>query len=65
MFSKICKQIITNSKMNREVSFQRVLLVNKYANFEFRIIIYNMNMYCCCLQKYVNKLIKIQNEPRG
>ena len=23
-----------------------------------------MNMYCCCLQRYVNKLMKIQNEPR-
>ena len=22
-----------------------------------------MNMYCCCLQRYVNKLMKIQNEP--
>ena len=37
MFSEICKQIITNAKMNQEVSFQRVLLVNKYADFEFRI----------------------------
>ena len=25
----------------------------------------NMNIYCCCLQKYVNKLIKIQNQPRS
>ena len=24
-----------------------------------------MNIYCCCLQKYVNKLIKIRNEPRS
>ena len=24
-----------------------------------------MNIYCCCLQKYVNKLFKIQNESRG
>ena len=24
-----------------------------------------MNIYCCCLQKDVNKLMKIQNEPRG
>ena len=24
-----------------------------------------MNIYCCCLQKYVNVLIKIQNEPRS
>ena len=24
-----------------------------------------MNMYCCCLQRYANKSMKIQNEPRG
>ena len=24
-----------------------------------------MNIYCCCLQKYGNKLMKIQNEPRS
>ena len=24
-----------------------------------------MNIYCCCLQKYVNKLMKIQNEPKS
>ena len=23
-----------------------------------------MNMYCCCLLEYINKLMKIQNEPR-
>ena len=52
--------------MNPEVSFQRVLLVKKYADFEFRIKKNsNMNIYCCCLQKYVNKLMKIQNEPRS
>ena len=33
------------------------------SNFAF--IIYNMNIYCCCLQKDVNKLIKIQNQPRS
>ena len=31
----------------------------------FAIIISNMNIYCCCLQKYVNKLKNIQNEPRS
>ena len=24
-----------------------------------------MNIYCCCIQKYVNKIFKIQNEPRS
>ena len=24
-----------------------------------------MNNYCCCLQKYVNKLLQIQNTPRS
>ena len=24
-----------------------------------------MNIYCCCLQKYANKLMKIQNEIRS
>ena len=24
-----------------------------------------MNIYCCCLQKYVKQLVKIENEPRG
>ena len=24
-----------------------------------------MNIYCCCLQKYVNKILEIQNEPRS
>ena len=24
-----------------------------------------MNIYCCCLQKYVNKILKIQNETRS
>ena len=23
----------------------------------------NMNIYCCCLQKYVNKLMKIKMNP--
>ena len=31
-----------------------------YADFE-----YNMNIYCCCLQKYVNKILIIQNELRS
>ena len=24
-----------------------------------------MNIYCCCLQIYVNKLLEIENEPKS
>ena len=24
-----------------------------------------MNIYCCCLQKYLNKLLQIKNEPKS
>ena len=32
------------------------------SNFAYKDFLYNN--YCCCLQRYENKLMKIQNEPR-
>ena len=33
------------------------------SNFPLKI--FNMDIYCCCLQKYVNELMEIRNEPRS
>ena len=33
------------------------------SNFAF--IIYKMNMYCCCLQRYIYKQLQIQNERKS
>ena len=41
-----------------------ISMVNKYADFEFRIYKFTLFIFIVVVYKLVNRLVRIQNEPR-
>ena len=50
---------------NGDIILIKILfMVNKYADFEFRIYKYLLFIFIVVVCKLVNRLVRIQNEPR-
>ena len=41
-----------------------LIMVNKYADFEFRIYNFQLFILIVVVYKLINKLVEVQNEPR-
>ena len=50
---------------NGDINLIKILfMVNKYADFEFRIYKFILFIFIVVVYKLVNRLVRIQNEPR-